>query len=119
MPMLNYLGAAPTPGNSMPAGMPGSGTPSDPMISPSAASAGAAGAPPMPPMGGGGPGLGMAPGGPMGMPPVGMMDPAGRQYEAVTQDDGSVLLHVKNPDGSRGPAVKIIPPIKPRGPQNA
>jgi hypothetical protein len=54
--------------------------------------------------------------GPMGFPSVGMTDPAGRQYDAVTQDDGSVLLHMKNPDGSRGPAVKIIPPIKSRKP---
>jgi hypothetical protein len=110
--MLNYLGATPAPGLSMPSGMPGSGAPSDPMASPGAASA--LGGPPSPvppapsPFGGGG-GGGMS-----GFPPIGMTDPAGRQYEAVTQDDGSVLLHMKNPDGSRGPAVKIIPPIKAR-----
>lgn len=116
MPMLNYLGAAPSPGNTMPAGMPGSGTPSDPMLSPGAA-AGAAAGPPPPPMGPmGGPPGGAPPMGPMGMPPVGMTDPAGRQYKAVTQEDGSVLLHLQNPDGSLGPAVKIIPPIKPRNP---
>jgi hypothetical protein len=51
-----------------------------------------------------------------GMPAAGMIDPAGRQYEAITQEDGSVLLHMKNPDGTRGPAVKIVPPIKPRNP---
>jgi hypothetical protein len=34
------------------------------------------------------------------------------EYLSVTQEDGSVLLRVKNPDGSPGPAVKIIPPIK-------
>jgi hypothetical protein len=52
----------------------------------------------------------------MGFPGVEMADPAGRQYEAVTQEDGSILLHMKNPDGSKGPAVKIINPIKPRQP---
>ena len=109
--MLNYLGAAPAPGLSMPDGMPGSGAPTDPMAAPGGGPSPSAPAapPPGPPMGGGGGLSGM-----MGFPPVGMNDPAGRQYEAVTQDDGSVLLHMKNPDGSRGPAVKIIPPLKPR-----
>jgi hypothetical protein len=113
MPMLNPLGATPQPGLSMPGGMPGGGGPSDPM-------AGAGGPPPPvapmlppPPPAGGPPGG--APTGPAGFPGVGMVDPAGRQYETVTQEDGSILLHVKNPDGTRGPAVKIIPPIKPRG----
>lgn len=36
------------------------------------------------------------------------------QYAAVTQQDGSILLHLKFPDGTLGPAVKIIEPIKPR-----
>lgn len=45
---------------------------------------------------------------PIPMPP----GPGDAKYEAVTQEDGSVLLHVKNPDGSIGPAVKIIPLIK-------
>jgi hypothetical protein len=65
---------------------------------------------------GGGMGGGMGGMDQMGFPGVGMTDPSGRQYEAVTQDDGSVLLHMKNPDGSKGPAVKIIPPIKSRKP---
>lgn len=107
MAMLNYLGANPAPGLTMPGGMPGSGGPADPMSSPAAAAPSPMGPPP-PDMGGGM--------GPMGFPSVGMTDPAGRQYDAVTQDDGSVLLHMKNPDGSRGPAVKIIPPIKSRKP---
>ncbi len=109
MAMLNYLGANPAPGLTMPGGMPGAGGPSDPLTPPPAPS-------PMGPamdMGGMG---GMGPMGGMGFPGVGMTDPAGRQYEAVTQEDGSVLLHMKNPDGSRGPAVKIIPPIKSRKP---
>ena len=53
-------------------------------------------------------------GGPLGM--LGMDDPASQQFSAVTQADGSILLHIKNADGSLGPAVKIINPIKPRGP---
>ena len=40
-------------------------------------------------------------------------DPASQQYEVVNQEDGSMLLHVKNADGSLGPVVKIINPIKP------
>ena len=104
MAMLNYLGANPTPGLTMPGGMPGVGGPADPLASPGASA-------PPPDMGGGMGGMA-----PMGFPGVGMTDPAGRQYEAVTQDDGSVLLHMKNPDGSKGPAVKIIPPIKSRKP---
>lgn len=94
--MLNYLGANPQPGLSMPAGMPGSGAPSDPLASPMGGGGAPAGPAPMPAFGG------------MGMPGVGMMDAAGKQYEAVTQEDGTVLLHMKNPDGSRGPAVKIV-----------
>lgn len=114
MNMLNYLGAAPGPGVTMPGGMPGSGAPTDPMLSPQAAFGGGgapapAGPPPPPPAMGGS-------GGMFGMPAAGMVDPAGRQYEALTQEDGSVLLHLKNPDGTRGPAVKIVPPIKPRNP---
>jgi hypothetical protein len=41
-----------------------------------------------------------------------MMDAAGRQYMTETQQDGTVLLFLKNPDGSKGPAVKIISPPK-------
>lgn len=33
------------------------------------------------------------------------------QYKAVTQSNGSVLLHQLGPNGQLGPAVKIIPPI--------
>lgn len=44
-----------------------------------------------------------------GLPsPNPMAPPTPDQYEAVTQADGTVLLHLKNPDGSLGPAVKII-----------
>lgn len=116
MPMLNYLGAQPGPGITMPGGMPGAGGPTDPMLSPAAA-AGALGggmppipsapppaAMPMPP--GGIPMPGQPAGGP------GMLDAAGRQYLTETQQDGSILLFLKNPDGSKGPAVKIITPPK-------
>lgn len=34
------------------------------------------------------------------------------EYGTTTQVDGSILLHLKNPDGSLGPVVKVIPPIK-------
>lgn len=86
------------PGLSMPAAVPGFGGPPP----------GPGGAPGMPiggPPGGAPMGLGMMPTG---------MDPASQQYTAVTQADGSILLHTLNPDGSLGPAVKIINPIKPR-----
>lgn len=36
------------------------------------------------------------------------------EYSSVTQEDGSILLHIKNADGSLGPVVKIVNPIKPR-----
>lgn len=100
--MLNYLGSLPTPqgGQSMPQGIPGAGGPMDPTLSPQAALAA-----PAPSFG--------------GMPMGGMMadpnDPGMAQYSAVTQEDGSILLHLKNPDGSLGPAVKIIPAIKKSG----
>jgi hypothetical protein len=108
--MLNYLGANPAPGITMPGGMPGSGAATDPLASPMG---GMGAPPPASPMGGMG---APPPAFPMGFPGVEMADPAGRQYEAVTQEDGSILLHMKNPDGSKGPAVKIINPIKPRQP---
>jgi len=34
------------------------------------------------------------------------------QYQAVTQLDGSILLHIKLPDGTLGPIVKVLPPLK-------
>lgn len=119
MSPLNYLGSSPGPGITMPAGMPGTGAPEDPTLSAASAQSMMAAQQAPPPMGMPPGGAGMPPGaagGPFGMGGVGMVDPAGRQYEAVTQEDGSVLLHLKNPDGSKGPAVKIIPPIKPRNP---
>lgn len=100
--MLNYLGAAPRPqmGATMPGGIPGSGSMFDPTISPQSALSMSN---PSAMLGG------------MGGPPPAMMapdDPASQRYSAETQEDGSVLLRVKNPDGSMGPVVKIVPPIK-------
>lgn len=59
---------------------------------------------------------GAIPGAPAPFLPPGAGAPP--EYAAVTQEDGSVLLHLKNPDGSLGPAVKIITmggPKKPPG----
>lgn len=42
------------------------------------------------------------------------------EYATETQADGSILLRIKNPDGSPGPVLKVIEPVKPRavaGPQ--
>lgn len=64
------------------------------------------GAPPATPFGGAMMGGGPPQAGLPGMP--GPMDPASRQYVAKTQSDGTVLLHVKLPNGDVGPAVKII-----------
>lgn len=90
------------------------------MLFPGSAGGGMAGMPAaVPGLGGASPMLGGGqPAAPIGAPAFGGMpgpqDPASAQYVAVTQSDGSILLHIKNPDGSAGPAVKIINPIKPR-----
>jgi hypothetical protein len=91
--MLNYLGGA-GPGT-MPSAVPG------------------AGAPQMP---GAAPAMGMGGGGLAGFPQGGgSPDPASMQWAAVTQSDGSVLLHMKLPDGSLGPVVKVISAPSPKG----
>jgi hypothetical protein len=46
-----------------------------------------------------------------GTPPA----PPHPDYVAQTQDDGSVLLHIKLPNGGLGPVVKVIPKIKTPG----
>lgn len=84
----------------MPAAVPGSGSMADLMSAP---------------MGGGAPPQQASPaigGGLPGMPGT----PNPDQYATTTQQDGSILLHLKLPDGSLGPVVKIIEPIKPRKP---
>lgn len=73
----------------------------------------------VPGMGGGGasmlgqlPPPGGSPAAPIGAPSFGGMgmpgDPASAQYKAMTQSDGTVLLHMLLPNGELGPAVKII-----------
>jgi hypothetical protein len=52
-------------------------------------------------------------------PELGGGGPADQQYVAVTQEDGSVLLHMKRPDGSLGPVVKIVNAPKPKKPPGA
>ncbi len=97
----------------MPAGVPspaaGTGAPG-PSSMPAAPPPGAMGGFPVP-----------SPMGPM------MEDPSGgmggpkpmQEYDAEPQSDGTVLLRVRNPDGSPGPVVKIITlggKAKPAGP---
>lgn len=72
----------------------------------------------VPGLGGAAPAMPM-PMAPIGAPPAfggmpGPQDPSSQQYIAVTQSDGSILLHLKNPDGSPGPAIKIINAPKPK-----
>ncbi len=87
---LNYLGGGGAPAATMPGATPSFG-----------------GAPQMPGMGAMGPqGFAM---------PGQQQTPASMQWAAVTQSDGSVLLHMKLPDGSLGPVVKVISPPKPKG----
>jgi hypothetical protein len=118
--MLNYLGPSmgpqgpvsaslpPAVAGTMPAGIPG--------VTPSPA--------PMPPIqfhqhGGltGAPPAALAaimkhnPGGPTAPPPP----PPPSEYDVTTQADGSLLLHIRNPDGSLGPVVKVIGPVKALG----
>ena len=47
----------------------------------------------------------------MAAPPM-PLGPADIKYQAVTQEDGTVLLHVLKPDGQLGPIVKIVPTPK-------
>jgi len=94
-PLLNYLGAgAPSPiqPGTMPAGVPGAGGATQPPMA-------------LPP------GMGPAPAVPGMMPAP---DAGPPQYDTEVQADGSILLRMKNPDGTTGPVVKIINPIKPR-----
>lgn len=49
----------------------------------------------------------------MGLLPPGTED-SQSQYAAVTQEDGTILLHLRKPDGGLGPVVKVINAIKPQ-----
>jgi hypothetical protein len=44
-------------------------------------------------------------------PPI-PMDPSQVRYDTETQTDGTVLLRMRNPDGSPGPVVQIVKPPK-------
>lgn len=49
-------------------------------------------------------------GGPSGPPPPPMPpEPHEQQYGTTTQADGSILIYLKNANGSKGPVVTIIP----------
>lgn len=101
---LNYLSSGTTPGT-MPAAVPGGGQVSDALgaikgraqIAPQLAAAIQNAVPSSNP---GQPGL--LPPGPQNTLP---------QYTAVTQEDGSILMHLNKPDGSPGPVVKVVKPI--------
>lgn len=56
------------------------------------------------------PGLMSSPMGGVSMPAPQPMDPASMQYDTETQMDGTVLLRVKGPDGSKGPVIQIVKP---------
>lgn len=91
---FNFLPSGVGPGT-MPAATPGLGSVSDlPSMARPAAPASPLAGPPSP-----------------FLPPT--PGPQAQEYKAVTQADGSILLHLLNFDGSLGPAVKIINPIKP------
>ena len=101
---LNYLGSGTAPGT-MPAAVPGGGQVSDTIgaikgRSPIAPNLAAAIQNAVPVSNPGQPGL--LPPGPQNTLP---------QYTAVTQEDGSILMHLNKPDGSPGPVVKVISPI--------
>lgn len=66
---------------------------------------------PPPSLGAAMPAVGAPPLGGMAAPPI-PPGPADIQYQAVTQKDGTVLLHVLEPSGELGPAVKIVPAPK-------
>ena len=90
---LDYIPQSPVAPGTMPAGVPGFGQAPGVWPGPPASSGQDFSAPGLMPPGAG---------------------PDASQYEAVTQADGSILLHLKNSDGSLGPAVRIINPIKPK-----
>lgn len=101
---LNYLGSGTAPGT-MPAAVPGGGQVADTMgaikgRSPIAPQLAAAIQNAVPVSNPNQPGL--LPPGPQNTLP---------QYTAVTQEDGSILMHLNKPDGSPGPVVKVISPI--------
>lgn len=98
----------------MPGAVPGGPAAGGPPMLPQMPPGGPGGRPPLPGLGGPPPmlppGAGMPPGAIAGAPPAFLPPgpPAPPEYGTETQEDGSVLLFVKNPDGSRGPVRKIV-----------
>lgn len=130
--MIDYTAPAPlsSPQPAMDAPIPAGPPMGTPLPPPPGAMPGGAGAPPPNPMllpllaaamkaklggapmpGAGGPPNGI-PGatGPGAAPYPTMPHPSTMQYTNETQQDGTVLLRVKNPDGSPGPVVQIVKP---------
>lgn len=66
---------------------------------------------------------GGGPGGAPSGPPVGMQAPGSdggsAKWGVLEQADGTILLHVKNADGSMGPVVQVIAPKQPKAPAAA
>jgi hypothetical protein len=113
--MLHYAGPAIGPNGpvsaSLPPSMPGTMPGGIPNAPP-------AGGPPPGPMPHAGPSLAALAAimqRPSGGPNAAQGPPPPPQFVAQTQEDGSVVLRVKNPDGSPGPIVKVLPPMKALG----
>jgi len=49
---------------------------------------------------------------PNSSPDMGALADALPQYLTETQSDGTILLRIKNPDGTPGVAVRVLPGIK-------
>lgn len=47
-----------------------------------------------------------------GVPGAAPPPPPPPDYGVTTQEDGSILLYIKGPNGELGSVVKVIPPIK-------
>ncbi len=88
LPDLGQLDAAPALPGGLPAGLPAAQAGPQPVISP------VDGSPQFPPV---------------------QRGPGDMQYDAITQEDGSVLIRLKNVDGTPGPIVEIIRAPKGKG----
>jgi hypothetical protein len=106
---LSYLGGGIGGGNgapTMPGAVPGRGGPPSPQMPPMPP-----GAIPQPPAGA----MPMPPGAiPSGASPFQAPGAPESQYGVKPQADGTLLLYIKNPDGSEGPIVKVLNAPKPK-----
>jgi hypothetical protein len=103
---LSYLGGGLGGSPTMPGAVPGRGGPPAPMmppLPPGAIPAAPAGVMPMPP--------GAIPAGASPFLPPGSPEP---EYGVRPQQDGTLVLYLKNPDGSEGPVLKVLNPPKPK-----